>query len=521
MSPGTIAITWTVADRKPIPPMPALSRRSFVKYTAAVAAGAALAPRSWAQSLGANGEVRLAIVGLNGKGRDHLRSFHAISGVRVVALCDVDTAVLARAKTMADEIGAQVETCVDLRDLLERRDIDAVAIVTPNHLHALQAIWAMEAGKDVCIEKPVSHNLWEGRQLIAAAQKYGRIVQVNTQNRSSVAIAEALAWMHDRPLGKVTCVRGLCYKRRPSIGRTTSPTAVPATVNYDLFLGPAPMEPLHRTNLHYDWHWQWATGNGDIVAQGNHQLDVGRRFLGDPGHPARVLTVGGRFGYRDDGETPNTLLVTYDYEVPFIFEVRGLPAKPDEASGDALAPSGLGASSRWAANMDKYRGMSVGNLVECEGGHLVIPAGDYALVRAFDQNGKLLREFKGADSHYANFIAAVRSRKEADLHAPILQGHLSSALAHLANISYRAGRALQPDEVREQIRGDAVLTEAYGRFTEHLAANAVNFEQTPAQLGAPLTFDAATEMFTGENNAAANAQRTREYRAPFVVPALA
>jgi predicted dehydrogenase len=501
--------------------MSQLSRRSFLKTAAVGATSTFLSTHSWAQSVGANSDVRIAIVGLNGKGRDHLRSFHAIPGVRVVALCDVDTAVLDRARHMAEELGARVETCVDLRELLHRTDIDAFSIVTPNHLHALQAIWAMEAGKDVCLEKPVSHNLWEGRQLIAAAQKYGRIVQVNTQNRSSTAIAEALAWMRDEPMGRVICVRGLCYKRRPSIGKTTGSVPVPSTVNYDLFLGPAPLEPMHRTNFHYDWHWQWATGNGDIVAQGNHQLDVGRRFLGDPGHPARVMTVGGRFGYRDDGETPNTLLVQFDYAVPFIFEVRGLPAKPDDASGDALAPSGLGAAGRWAANMDKYRDTSVGNVVECDGGHLVIPAADYALARAFDRDGRLLREFKGIESHYANFIAAVRSRKQSDLHAPILQGHLSSALAHLANISHRAGKALRTGEIGDQIRGNTLLAEAYGRFANHLAANAVNLEQTPAQYGAPLTFDAATELFVGENSVAANAQRSRDYRAPFVVPALA
>ena len=189
----------------------------------------------------------------------------------------------------------------------------------------MQSIWAMQAGKDVLHEKPVTHNLWEGAQILAAAKKHNRIVQVNTQNRSSAAIDEALAWLKAGHLGKVTLVRGIVYKRRLAIGKLAAPVAPPKTVNYDFFQGPAPLAPLRRTNFHYDWHWQWATGNGDMVAQGNHQLDVGRRLLGDPGHPAGVFTIGGRFGYEDDGETPNSFLIHYDYgvgKVPFIFEAH-------------------------------------------------------------------------------------------------------------------------------------------------------------------------------------------------------
>lgn len=501
--------------------MNAFTRRSFLKTATTVAAGTALAPRSWAQSVGANGDIRVAVAGLNGIGRSHLRGFHRLPGVRVVALCDVDTAVLDRAKAMADELGARVETAVDLRHLLERSDIDAVTLGTPNHQHALQAIWAMQAGKHMFLEKPASHNLWEGAQVMAAVAKYDRIVQVGTQDRSSVAIADALEWMQGEPLGRVTCVRGICYKRRPSIGNTSGPVPVPATVDYDLFQGPAPLTPLHRTNLHYDWHWQWDTGNGDIVAQGNHQLDVGRRFLGDPGHPARVFTLGGRLGYHDDGETPNSLVALFDYGVPFIFEVRGLPTKPDEVSGDALAPSGLGAASRWASHMDTFRGLSIGNIVECDGGHLAIPARNYGLVQAFDRDGKLLREFHGAGSHYENFIAAVRSRKHTDLNAPIRQGHLSSSLAHLANVSHRTGQALAPSDIRDQIGGDSLLSEAFERLRVHLGANEVDLAKTPVTWGAPLAFDSVTEMFTGAHSEAANALRSREYREPYVVPQLA
>lgn len=498
------------------------SRRSFLKATAA-GVGAAFSARSWAQVAGANGDIRLAIAGMNGRGKELAVAFPAIPGVRVVALCDCDTAVLDREMAAARARGHSPARFVDYRELLPRSDIDAIAICTPNHQHAMQSIWAMQAGKDVLHEKPVTHNLWEGAQVLAAARQHKRIVQVNTQNRSSVAIAEALAWLKAGHLGKITAVRGIVYKRRLSIGKVAAPVAPPATVNYDMFQGPAPLVPLRRTNFHYDWHWQWATGNGDMVAQGNHQLDVGRRLLGDPDHPAGVLTIGGRFGYEDDGETPNTFLIHYDYKpAPFLFEVRGLPAKPDALSGNAAGKGGLGSAALLAASMDKYLGLNVGNVAHCEGGYVTIPASNYSLAQAFDREGRLLREFKGAGNHHANFIDAMRSRKASDLNCPLLEGHRSSALVHLANISYQAGRALKPGEIREQLKGrGALLAEPFERCAAHLAANDVDLGKTPATLGAPLAFDAKTEKFTGENSAAANQLRSRDYRAPWIVPQLA
>lgn len=504
-----------------MPPTNPITRRTFLKTAALATAGAAFSARSRAQVTGANGDIRVAVVGLNSRGRVIASDYRKMPGVRVVALCDVDTAILDRELATARAAGNHPDVVVDFRDLLPRSDIDAIAIATPNHLHAVQSIWAMQAGKDVLHEKPVSHNLWEGRQIMAAAKKYGRIVQVNTQNRSSLAIPEAIAWTQAGNLGKVTAVRGIVYKRRLSIGKTLGPVPVPATVNYDLFLGPAPLAPMRRTRFHYDWHWQWATGNGDMVAQGNHQLDVGRRFLGDPGHPAGVFTIGGRFGYDDDGETPNTFIVHYDYPTPFFFEVRGLPKKPDEFSGAAGASRSLGSAGGMSETMDRYRGLNIGNVVHCEGGYLTIPSNDYSLVQAFDLDGRLLKEFKGTGDHHANFIAAVRSRRESDLHGPLLQGHLSCTLVHLANISHRTGSRRNPGEIREQLQGRSALAEPFGRFTEHLAANDIDLDRTPAVLGSPLTLDSATEHFTGENSAAANQYLSREYRQPWVVPQLA
>ena len=498
-----------------------LTRRSFLK-TAAVAAGAAFTARSWSQVPGANNDIRLAIAGLNGRGKEYIRALRDVPGVRVVALCDADTAVLDREIAAIRARGDAVpDRVIDYRDLLGRADIDAIAIATPNHQHAMQSIWAMQAGKDVLHEKPVTHNLWEGAQILAAAKQHRRIVQVFTQNRSSLAIAEALAWLKEGHLGKVKLVRGLVYKRRLSIGKTAGPVPPPPTVNYDFFQGPAPLVPLRRVNFHYDWHWQWETGNGDMVAQGNHQLDVGRRMLGDPGHPTRVFTVGGRFGYEDDGDTPNTFLVHYEYpDAPFIFEVRGLPAKPDEMSGGAVVAGGLGTADRLSASMDKFLGLSVGNIAHCEGGHLAV-SNQYGLAEAFDRDGRSLRKFSGNGNHYTNFLDAMRSRREADLVAPLSQGHLSSALVHLANISYRTGRAMAPGDIRDQLAAKSALTEPYARFTQHLTVNGVDLARTPAILGAPLTFDPATEKFTGENREAANKLRSREYRAPWIVPSLA
>lgn len=498
------------------------TRRTFLKTTALATASAAFTARSWSQVPGANNTIRLAIAGLNGRGKEFCSAFHGIPGVHIAALCDCDTAVLNREITAARARGDSPDAVVDYRDLLTRTDVDAIAIATPNHQHAMQSIWAMQAGKDVIHEKPVTHNLWEGAQILAAAKKHQRIVQVFTQNRSSIAIAEAIDWLKAGNLGKVTAVRGIVYKRRLSIGKTAGPVPPPATVNYDFFQGPAPLVPLRRTNFHYDWHWQWETGNGDMVAQGNHQLDVGRRLLGDPDHPARVFTIGGRFGYEDDGETPNTFLIHYDYPTPFIFEVRGLPSKPDEMSGGAVVAGGLGTADRLAASMDKFLGLTVGNIAHCEGGYLTIPSNNYSLAQAFDRDGKLLREFKGFGNHHTNFLDAMRSRRESDLKGPLLEGHRSSALVHLANISYRTGRAMKPGDIRDQLAATrSTLTEPYARFTEHLAANNVNLEKTPATHGAPLTFDAKTEKFTGENSAAANKLHRREYRAPWIVPQLA
>lgn len=499
--------------------MPSIDRRSFLKTTALAGATTLFAACSSTRVIGANGDVRVAVIGLNGRGKNHLSSLRAVPGARIVALCDVDTAVLDRTAAALAKDGIVVRKFTDLRALLDDREIDAVTIATPNHWHALAAIWACQAGKDVFVEKPVSHNLWEGRQIVAAAAKYRRVVQAGTQIRSGAGLQEAVQWVRSGQLGRVTTARGFCYKRRKSIGLSSGPTPPPATVNYDLWLGPAPDAAPHRLRFHYDWHWFNAYGNGDVGNQGIHQMDVARWFLGDPGLPRHTLSIAGRLGYDDDGETPNTQIVVHDYaEAPLIFEVRGLPATYDPKEGE-MGVIGADAAGALAKTMDRYRGVTIGNVIECEGGSIV--AGEYFKATAHDRDGKVLREFAGTDRLMQNFIDVVRSRKTADLYGQIEQGHLSSALCHLGEISHALGAATPPDETRERIKGDAVLSEAYGRMTEHLAANRIDLVKTPLTLGQPLVVDAKHERLTGAHAAAANALLTRAYRAPYVVPHLA
>jgi predicted dehydrogenase len=490
--------------------MISLTRRSFLKTSALASAGAALSARSWSQVAGANGDIRVAVVGLNGRGRSHLQSLLQIKGVRVVALCDVDTAVLARAKASFASEGTAVKTYVDLREMVASGELDAVTIASPNHQHSLQAVWACQAGKDVYVEKPVSHNVWEGRQLVAAAAKYNRVVQAGTQIRSGEGLQEAVAWVRAGNLGKITAARGFCYKRRDSIGQADGQLQIPSSVNFDLWCGPAPLIPPRRKRLHYDWHWVHVTGNGDVGNQGIHQMDVARWFLGEGGLPRTTLSVGGRLGYVDDGDTPNTQVVIHDYATaPLIFEVRGLPAK-----AGTPGRKGKGESS----GMDSYRGVGVGNVIDCEGGSLITT--QYFTATAYDKSGKVVKAFKGTDRHMQNFIDVVRSRKTAQLYGPIAEGHVSSALCHLGNISHILGRTAAPGALQEMIKGNAALAEACGRMAGHLEANQVDLQSSPLTFGLPLAVDARNERFTGEFAPRAKALLTRNYRAPFVVPDL-
>jgi predicted dehydrogenase len=484
-----------------------IPRRRFIRNSLLAAA----AFKAWplvaqtstkSRVIGANDDIRCAVVGFNGRGKNHIEAFSTMKGTRLVALCDVDSAVLDKALHAANDAGGNVEGYTDVRKLLENQDIDVVSFATPHHWHALGAIWAAQAGKDVYVEKPASHEIWEGRQMVAAARKYNRIMQVGTQCRSSVGLQEAMAWLHSGHLGNIIRARGLCYKRRDSIGKTIGPQPVPATVNYDLWCGPAPLDPPRRNSkkngtIHYDWHWFWEYGNGDLGNQGIHQMDIARWALGEPEISPRVISIGGRLGYEDDGLTPNTQIVFHDYKAaPLIFEVRGLPS----ASG--------------STKMDDDRGASIGVVVDCEGGSIVIPS--YTKAIAYDQGGREMKTWDESGDHFENFIQAVRSRKPADLHADIAEGQVSAALVHAGNISYRLGTKRTPPAMLDSVKGNSDLAESLGRMEAHLGANLVDLYQTPLVMGAALKMNPRTERFT--NNPEANQLLAREYRKPFVVP---
>ncbi len=496
--------------------MSKLSRRGFMKSTMAVGAGLALAGTA-SRVLGANDDIRIAVVGVGGQGGGHMGYFSKIPGVRLVAICDADRDhVEKRAADFEKSRGIKLKTYVDVRELLEDKSIDAITSATPNHWHALVTVWACQAGKDVYIEKPASHEIWEGRKMVEAARKYDRIVQIGTQKRSSGAHKAAYDWIREGHIGKIKWVRGFCYKGRGPgtngiVHGTNGPNPVPETVDYSLWCGPADMVPLHRTDLHYVWHWVWNTGNGDIGNQGPHEMDLARWALGDPGLPTRCFSIGGRFGVGetdDAGETANTQIAFFDYKpAPLIFEVRGLPRK----KGDRA--------------MDNYRrtGVDIGDCIQCEGGYF--PCGDGG-GWIYDNDGKRTdKSFTGKDyagiggaGHHENFIKAVRSHKRSDLNADIEVGHISAALCHMANTSHRLGRKATPDEIKQAIGDNAEMMDSFNRMLEHLAANEVDLEKEPITLGPMLTMDPQKEQYVGEYSEMANMFLKRNYREPFVVP---
>ncbi len=484
-----------------------LNRRQFLKRASASAGVVAWNASAWAQVAGANDDLRVAVIGFNGRGREHIEGYRKLKGVRLVALCDVDGKVLDAETARLETAGISTAKFTDVRQLLESKDIDAVSIATPNYWHSLMGIWACQAGKDVYVEKPVSHNVWEGRQLVNATKTHQRIVQTGTQSRSSPALHEAVAFVRSGAIGKIKLARGFCYKPRQSIGSVTSPTTVPDHIHYDLWCGPTPKHPLMRKKLHYDWHWNFETGNGDVGNQGIHQMDIARWFLGENSLSPRILSVGARLGYKDDGNTPNTQVILHDYAAaPLIFEVRGLPK-----SKAFQEPA-----SAWGKNMPDFRGVQIGVVIECEGGWVRIP--NYESATVYDSSGKELKKFSRGGDHFANFVAAVRSRKTTDLNAPILEGHLSSALCHTGNISHRLGQSLGPEAIRDRLKDNPIFADAFGRMVEHLQLNEVDLAATPLAIGPALTLNPSTETFVG--NPEANKLLREEGRAPFVVPAI-
>ena len=501
--------------KKQTPAKTVSTRRTFLKYGAGF--GVALA---WPNSrvIGANDDIRVGVVGVKGRGQAHMKGFTAVKGVRVAALCDVDPMYLdARSTLLAAQQKMKVESFSDMREMFEKGDIDAFSTATPNHWHSLAGIWAMQAGKDAYVEKPISHNVWEGRQLVKTARKYKRICQGGTQSRTIEQIANAVAYVRSGKLGKIQFAKGTCYNPRPAIGLGGG-GEIPEGLNYDLWCGPAPIQkPLKRKNMHYDWHWIYDYGNGDMGNQGIHQMDVARWFLGEQKLSPRVMSIGNRLGYKDDGETPNTQVVYHDYEAaPLIFETRGLPRNKASQGGG---------KSGWGKNMDHPeefpKQAGAGMVIQCEGGRVYCGRSKVVVT---DNKGKEITKIEGSSSsggHFENFIKAVRSRKSSDLNADCEETHISSALCHTGLISHQLGQQVHDAEVRDAIKSDSFLAGRYAAMEEHLRLNEVDLSKETISLGPWLKFNPDSEQFEGNDgglDAKANKLATRVYRAPYIVP---
>ena len=512
------------------------SRRTFIRGTVAGAAGL-VASRSFSAPIGANGDVRVAVIGFNGRGAGHIKSLEEIPGVRIVALCDVDAIVLARGVESQAKKNNTVTAYTDYRKLVLDPEIDAVTIATPNHTHTLIAMTAMAAGKHVYVEKPVCHNIWEGRQLVNAAEKVakkGLVVQHGMQRRSSPGWQQAMDWVKEGHIGKVTLSRGINFKKRESIGKLaapveakdgvlkgtfhdlrnvkTDPQGAPQNVDvdYKLWAGPRGVGPVNRTQFHYDWHWQWAFGNGDIGNQGPHQTDVGRWALGNPELlPKRVMSFGGRWGYKDDGQTANNQMAFYQYAegAPLLFDNRGLPMK------DMNWTKGFEPVFRINGKTSAPR---IGNVIHCEGGFV-------AEAKAYDNEGQTIQKFDGFDegaNHMQNFIDSVRAGKLINSNLHVSHGFQAAALAHMSNISYRLGKQMSNAELKERLANDKAGQETLADFIANLEANQIDLGTEKISAGPWLDFDPASEKFTGEFAAEANKLATDEYAAGFELPSI-
>jgi len=522
-----------------------ISRRRFLEDSlfATFAVGAAAASFSAVQQplfavekVAPSERLGVLLVGAGGRGGDHIKFYANDKRTEIRFVCDPDSAMAEKRCADIEKLqGTRPKAVDDLRKVLEEKSIDIVTCAATNHWHALTGIWAMQAGKHCFIEKPICHNIHEGKALVAAAKKYKKIVQTGTQCRSIPINIEIVKFVREGGIGDVNFARGLCFKRRKAIG-PLGDYPIPESVNYDLWSGPAQVKPVTRQRFHYDWHWQRYYGNGDLGNQGPHQTDIARWFLGVDRFPQSVISYGGRLGYDvemkdtnyvDAGDVANTEVSIYDYgDKCIVFETRGLPTpNVDIPVGEGL-------------------GTQVGVLVYGKNGYAIQGSAkgqSYSYAAAYDLNGKLIREFKGGGNivetqttgatttfpasdamHYGNFVEAVLTNNPGILNADARCGALSAAVSHLGNISYYLGEKnkVSVAELKKSLESiksfdDNAVTLA--RTVEHLEANGVDLKRTPLALGPMLKIDVEKEVFI--DNAEANAMLTRDYRAPYVVPA--
>jgi len=420
------------------------SRRTFIRQSALAGAGIAIggmgfSAKSYAAIKGANDRINIAVIGIHGQGQTHINSWCALKSsrnVKLKTLCDADEQWFdSRVKTVADKTGEKPLTEWDMRKVFDDKEIDAVSMAIPNHWHALGTIWACQAGKHVYIEKPASHDVWEGRKMVEAARKYNRRVQVGFQNRSIANVMEAMKFLHDGGIGDVFMARGLCIKPRDSFGISPDSTP-PSTLHYDRWLGPATWRPYNEKKGHYNWHWFWDTGNGDTGNQGPHQFDIARWGLNKNEHPVSIFSSGGIYGIDPKEcaqETPNTQTSIFKYK-----------------DGSTLEFETRGRYSNAESSLD----IRIGNMFYGTEGYMEIEGSTWKAFRKREKDpfasskgksDKIVdpRTPPGGTEHYANFLDAIRGDNNDLLHCDINEGFFSSSLPLLANISYRLDRGLK------------------------------------------------------------------------------
>lgn len=476
-----------------------MNRRTLLG-TAAAAGAVWTFPTRSARAM-ANDEIGLGFISCGGRAGQHMSVFKDLEGVQITALCDPDGKRL-------DSAGRNFEKAKryeDLRALIDDENVDAVVVATTNHWHCLASIWAMEAGKDVYVEKPLSHSQWEGDQTVKAARKYNRICQVGTQQRSDPMQAEIKKFLHqEKGLGKILSCRVNRYGVRAPIGRRETPLEIDPSVNYDLWLGPAQDEPIYRDNLQYDWHWDFNTGSGEMGNWGVHVLDDARNnvFLDNVTLPSRIMAAGGRVAWDDAGETPNVHFVYFDTgDIPTVIGLSNLKASPNEKDSP------------------KRPGPSSGYIAYCEGGRFEGRRGGAA---AYDRDGKVIREFRGNGGnglHHQNFLDCVRSRDARALNTDIEVGNYSTGWCNLANIAFQAGDRYTAGAASELARELPLWGELHEEMQQHLAAHSVNLQEL--SLSSILEFNPDKGVFSGAGAEKANVLLRREYRAPYVVPEIA
>lgn len=490
---------------------------SLLGMTAAIGAAYAGASTAVAQApavpTAANDKIGVAIVGCGGRGGSHIGFYRGNNRCTILYLVDPDFNRIN--DKVIDQIaesqgGIKPQIVADMRKAYEDKAVNVVSSATCNHWHALSALWAVQAGKHVYVEKPGNHNLHEGLALEAAAKKYKRVVQIGTQARSNKANIDAVKFVRDGGIGEVKFGRGLCYKRRAAIGPKGEYT-VPARVDYDAWSGPAPLVPLTRQRFDYDWHWQRLYGNGDLGNQGSHQTDATRWYLGLDRLPDAVISFGGRLGYDiekkdpnyvDAGDVANTEVTIYDYgDKCMVFETRGL-----ETPALNIPNGNVGAK--------------IGAIIYGSKGYLV-HTDNYGTAVAYNLDGSVLQRFTGGGDHFGNFLNAVVANDPSATNTNASCGLYSAAVSHFGNISYYLGESKKASasEIKSALKAIKSLDnndETVDRTIEHLKANKVDLDRTPMSVGPLLKFDQATKKFVG--NDAANAMLTRQYRAPYIVP---